>query len=133
MEALKLNVESGQSLSIITYGRGVYWAKESTDNFKGKIEIIDLRTLYPLDEDLVFSSVRKHGKCLVITEEPSLNSFAQSLAARISENCFQFLDAPVMVIGSENLPAIPLNENLEEAMIPNKNKVCDKIRDLLNY
>ena len=66
------------------------------------VEIIDLRTLYPVDEELIITSVKNHGKCLILTEEPSLNSFAQSLASRISQQCFQFLDALVLVLGSEN-------------------------------
>jgi len=74
-----------------------------------------------------------HGKCLVITEEPIINSFAQSIAGRISENCFESLDAPVRVIGAANLPAIPLNETLEHEMLPNAEKVAVKIKELLDY
>src|SRR5207248_2497362 len=94
------------TLSIITYGMGVYWAKNAAKNFPGQIEIIDLRTLVPLDEKSIYASVKKHGRCLVVTEEPVNNSFAQALAGMISKECFESLDAPVMVIGSENLPAI---------------------------
>ena len=112
---------------------GVYWAMNAAKNHKGKIEIVDLRTIYPLDEELVFQSVNKHGKCLVLTEEPYENSFAQSLAGRIQENCFEMLDAPVFVMGAENMPAIPLNSKLEEVMIPNKEKVSIKIGEILNY
>jgi len=133
LEALESNIEIGKSVSIITYGRGVYWALESAMDFKDMVEIIDLRTLYPVDEELIITSVKNHGKCLILTEEPSLNSFAQSLASRISQQCFQFLDAPVLVLGSENLPAIPLNEDLESQMIPNKFKVSSKIKELLDY
>ena len=65
---------------------------------KGKIEIIDLRTINPIDENLIFETVNKHGKCLVLTEEPFHNSFAQSLAGRIQENCFEkILDVPIFV------------------------------------
>ena len=97
----------------------------------GKIEIIDLRTLYPIDEDLIFNTVNTHGKCLVITEEPSHNSFAQALSGRIQENCFINLDFPITVIGSENLPAIPLNSILEETMLPNSKKISKKIKEIL--
>ena len=90
---------------------------------KGKVEIVDLRTIHPLDEKLIFETVKKHGKCLVITEEPFNNSFAQALSGKIQENCFRNLDAPVFVMGSENLPAIPLNSTLEKTMIPNTEKV----------
>lgn len=121
------------SLSVITYGMGVYWAKNAAKNFPGKIEIVDLRTLVPLDEKTILSSVKKHSRCLVVTEEPVQNSFAQSLAGMISEKCFEFLDAPVRVIGSENLPAIPLNSTLEAAMLPNADKVAKAIEEVLNY
>ena len=98
-----------------------------------QIEVIDLRTLFPLDEDTILKSVKKTGKCLVVTEEPSNNSFARALAGKIQEECFKHLDAPVMVIGSENIPAIPLNSILEQTMIPSTEKVKNKIEALLNY
>jgi 2-oxoisovalerate dehydrogenase E1 component len=80
---------------------GVYWASNAAKEFDNQIEIIDLRTLAPLDENRVFESVKKHNRCIVLTEEPVNNSFAQSLAARISENCFRHLDAPVKVVGAK--------------------------------
>jgi 2-oxoisovalerate dehydrogenase E1 component len=112
---------------------GVYWAKAAAAAFPGCVEIVDLRTLFPLDEDLVFSLVEKHGKCLVITEEPQLNSFAEALAGRISAACFRSLDAPVAVIGALNLPAVPINIRLEQAMLPNPEKVKERIGKLLRY
>ena len=124
---------STDTLTVITYGMGVYWAKNASKDFDGQVEIIDLRTLAPLDEETVFNSVKKHNKCIVLTEEPYNNSFAQALAGRISQNCFMHLDAPVVVIGSENLPAIPLNSTLEHAMLPNAEKVKAKIAELLKY
>jgi len=128
------NGNNAQScLSVITYGMGVYWAKNAAKHFPGRIEIIDLRTLFPLDEEMVFTSVKKNNRCLVITEEPVNNSFAQALAGRISSGCFNFLDAPVQVCGSENLPAIPLNSTLEFTMIPNSEKVKIEIDRLLRY
>jgi len=125
--------DTENTICIITYGMGVYWAMNAAKNHKGKVEIVDLRTIHPLDEELVFERVNKHGKCLVLTEEPYNNSFAQSLAGRIQENCFRNLDSPVYVMGSENLPAIPLNSTLEEAMIPNAEKVSKKIGEILLY
>ena len=83
-----------------------------------------------------FSSVlvpKKDGKCLVLTEEPYNNSFAQALAGKIQENCFHKLDAPIYVMGSENLPAIPLNSTLEATMLPNAEKVSKKIQEVLTY
>ena len=69
----------------------------------------------------------------MVTEEPVPNSFAQALAGNISQACFEYLDAPVRVIGSENLPAIPLNSTLEAAMLPNADKVAKAMEELLNY
>jgi len=126
--------EKGKStLTVITYGMGVYWAKNAAKDFPGQVEIVDLRTLNPLDEETIYSSVKKHGRCLVVTEEPVNNSFAQSIAARISKTCFEYLDAPVEVIGSENLPAIPLNSVLEQTMIPSAEKVGGAMKGLLEY
>ena len=112
---------------------GVYWSKNASKEFPGRIEIIDLRTLVPIDEAAILSSVKKHGRCLVVTEEPVSNSFAQAIAGLISDKCFEYLDAPVQVIGSENLPAIPLNSILEETMVPNAEKVKKAMERVLNY
>lgn len=119
--------------AVITYGMGVYWAQSAAKNFPDRIEIIDLRTLYPLDEQTVFDSVKKHGRCMVLTEESVNNSFAQSIAARIQQNCFHSLDAPVFTQGSENLPAIPLNSLLEETMLPNAEKVRIQLKAILEF
>ncbi len=125
--------ETQETLTVITYGMGVHWALNASADMKNQVEIIDLRTLYPLDEAAIFRSVKKAKKCLVVTEEPTNNSFARSLAGLIQENCFQQLDAPVRVIGSENMPAIPLNSTLEFTMIPNVDKVRVKMEELLGY
>ena len=122
---------NGNTLTIITYGMGIYWAKNASKNFHGSVEIVDLRTLNPLDEETVLASVRKHGKCIVLTEEPIQNSFAMSLAGNISEKCFQSLDAPVKTIGAKPLPAVALNMGLEKAMLPNAEIVAEAINDLL--
>jgi 2-oxoisovalerate dehydrogenase E1 component len=124
---------SDNTICIITYGMGVHWALNAAKNHKGKVEIVDLRTIHPLDKKLVFERVNKHGKCLVLTEEPYNNSFAQALSGRIQENCFSNLDAPVFTMGSENIPAIPLNSTLEATMLPNTEKVSNKIREILAY
>lgn len=133
LEAKSEKVDAGESLLVVTYGMGVHWALNAAKQFDGKVEILDLRTLYPLDEALLFELSKKHGRILVVTEEPVHNTFAQSLAARIQENCFAYLDAPVRTIGSENLPAIPLNETLEKTMIPSVEKVAVAVEQLLKY
>ena len=127
------NKNTDDTMCIITYGMGVYWALNAAKNHKEKIEIIDIRTIFPLDEELVFNTVNKHGKCLVLTEEPYNNSFAQALSARIQKHCFENLDAPVFGMGSENMPAIPLNSTLEHTMLPNAEKVSDMIKEILAY
>lgn len=127
----KAKIENGETCCIITYGMGVYWAKNAAKNFPGRIEIIDVRTLFPLDEQLIFQAVKQHGKCLVVTEESLNNSFAEALAGRISKQCWHFLDAPVTMMGALNLPAVPMNIHLEEAMIPNANKLAEQINELL--
>jgi 2-oxoisovalerate dehydrogenase E1 component len=126
-------LEEGSTCCVVTYGMGVYWAKKAAQKFPGQVEVIDLRTLFPLDEELVFESVKKHGKCLVLTEEQMNNSFAEALAGRISKNCFQYLDAPVEVLGALDLPAVPLNIILEETMLPNAKKTADVLEKLINY
>jgi len=120
-------------LSIITYGMGVHWALNLDDALLGQIEIIDLRTLNPLDEDAIFTSVNKCSKCIVLTEEPTQNSFARNLAGLIQETCFEKLDGPIKVVGSINTPAIPLNSTLEQTMIPNTEKLKTTVLELLKY
>jgi 2-oxoisovalerate dehydrogenase E1 component len=133
LSADEKKINNGESCCIITYGMGVYWSKNAAKKFPGQIEIVDLRTLFPLDEELIFSTVKKHGKCLVLTEEQQNNSFAEALAGRISKECFQFLDMPVEVLGALNLPAVPLNIAMENTMLPNEDKVEEVIIELLNY
>ena len=125
-------VANGESAVIITYGMGVYWAKAAAKHFPGQVEVVDLRTLYPLDEAMVFDRVKTHGKCLVLTEEQHHNSFAEALAGRISKHCFQYLDAPVEVLGALNLPAVPMNMGLEQAMLPNEMKTVAILDQLLS-
>ena len=132
LNAEKQKVDDGESCCVITYGMGVYWAKAAAKKLPGQVEIIDLRTLFPLDEKLIFETVKEHGKCLILTEEQQNNSFAEALAGRISKNCFNYLDCPVEVLGALNLPAVPMNTILEQAMLPNAEKVYDRMKELFN-
>ncbi|NHM05639.1 tungsten formylmethanofuran dehydrogenase [Flavobacterium sp. CYK-4] len=125
--------DEAETLSVITYGMGVHWSLNASADIKENVEIVDLRTLYPLDEGTIMKSVKKAKKCLIVTEEPVNNTFARSLAGLVQEKCFKYLDAPVMVIGSESLPAIPLNSTLEQTMVPSAEKVRAKIDELLHY
>ena len=119
------------SVLVVTYGRGVYWALEACVGLP--VEVLDLRSLSPWDEALVFERARAHGRILVLTEEPSVQPFARSIAARIQEECFTALDAPVRVLGSEDTPAIPLNKVLEAAYLPNAEKARVALEGLLSY
>jgi len=132
-EANEASIEAGKSLVVITYGMGVHWARNASKSFKEQIEILDLRTLNPLDWEQVVERVKIHNKAFVLTEEPLMNSFAESLAGRISKECFEELDAPVQTLGAANLPAIPLNVDLEKQMLPNAEKVEEALRALLEY
>jgi len=132
-QASEEKISNGESAVIITYGMGVYWAEEASKSFQGQIEILDLRTLNPIDWETIVASVKRHGRAFVLTEEPLFNSFAESLAGRISKECFSFLDAPVWTFGAANLPAIPLNVELEKKMLPNSEKVKSELLKLLQY
>jgi 2-oxoisovalerate dehydrogenase E1 component len=140
LQANNDKVKRGETVCIITYGMGVYWAKAAAEQLKlnntayqEAVEIVDLRTLYPLDEEMIFNSVRKHGKVLVLSEEPLNNSFAEALSLRISNHCYHFLDAKVEVMGALNLPAVPINLDLEQEMLPNAQKVAERLAKLLKY
>ena len=131
LHAAEFAIENGESCVVITYGMGVYWAKAAAETFDQQVEIVDLRTLYPLDEDLLIKRIQLHGKCLMVTEEQQNNSFVEALAGRLSNSCFQFLDSPIEVIGALNVPAMPMNIVLEKAVLPDADKVEASIRNLL--
>jgi 2-oxoisovalerate dehydrogenase E1 component len=131
-EASPEAVKYGESMAVITYGMGVYWALNASKQFDGNIEVIDLRTLNPCDDEAIFNAARKHGKLMILTEETLRNSFAEALAGRVQRNCFQHLDAPVEIMGSANLPAVPLNIGLEKEMLPNADKVAEAFGRLLS-
>ena len=130
----RMVLEAGDpAILVVTYGMGVYWAAEAAKSLSDKIGILDLRTLYPLDEVLIREQVARYHKVLVLTEEPPHPSFAQSLAGWIQQECFRSLDAPVRVLGSRQLPAIPLNRTLEVTMLPNPEKVLTVLQELIDY
>ena len=132
-EASPEKISASESAVVITYGMGVYWAKEASKDFPGQITILDLRTLNPIDWELISEQVQKHNRVFVLTEEPLMNSFAESLAGRISKEFFKELDAPVFTLGAANLPAVPLNVDLEKMMLPNAEKVREELGKLLEY
>jgi 2-oxoisovalerate dehydrogenase E1 component len=132
-EAAASSVEKGESAVIITYGRGVYWSLEASQNFSGRVEIIDLRTLNPLDHDIMNKAAQRHGKVMLVTEESIESTFTLGLAGRIQRDNFKFLDAPISIVGSVDTPAIPLNSILEAELLPNADKVRTALEELLSY
>lgn len=133
LAAEQSKIDAGESLVIVTYGRGVYWSLEAAENYPGQIEIIDLRTLSPWDEEMVFEAVNKHSKCVLVTEESIEATFTLSIAAKIQKNCFKQLDAPIEVVGSVDTPAIPLNSILEFELLTNATKVAAGIERVFRF
>ena len=133
LEADPVLVEKGMTMGVITYGMGVHWARQVAEKVPGQIEILDLRTLFPLDEEAVFDLVKRHGKVLIVTEEPQNNSFTEALAHRITRTCYCYLDAPVEVVGALNLPAVPMQIALEQAMLPGVPKLSRELTKLLAF
>jgi 2-oxoisovalerate dehydrogenase E1 component len=132
-EASETAISKGESCVIITYGRGIYWSLEATKAFEGRVEIVDLRTLNPLDHELINAVAQKHGKVMLVTEESVEASFTLGLAGRIQRDNFKSLDAPISIVGSVDTPAIPLNSILEAELLTNSEKVKTALGDLLNY
>jgi 2-oxoisovalerate dehydrogenase E1 component len=132
-EASQENVAKGESCAVITYGRGVYWTLEAAKDYPGQVEIMDLRTLNPLDHDMMNELAQKHNKVMLVTEESIEASFTLGLAGRIQRDNFKALDAPVSIVGSVDTPAIPLNSALEAALLPNAEKIGKALNDLLNF
>jgi transketolase len=131
-----INLIEGSDVSIFATGHLVWEALVAAEALEAKgisAEVINIHTIKPLDEEAIFNSVKSNNKCLVVTEEPVNNSFGQALAGRIQQTCFKYLDAPVAVIGAENMPAIPLNTILEQTMLPSTSKVEVAIKSLLDY
>jgi 2-oxoisovalerate dehydrogenase E1 component len=133
IEADNARVESGESMAIITYGRGVYWSLEAAKSYEGQVEIIDLRSLSPFDEEAIQAAARKHSKIMMVTEESIEASFTLGLAGRIKRDCFEYLDAPIEIVGSVDTPAIPLNSILESTLLTNSEKVKAGIQKTLAY
>jgi len=122
----------GSKVTIVSYGLGVHWALDLLDNYKNQeIEIIDLNTLVPWDKELVFNSIKKTGKVLLLGEDTLFNSYLGEISAVISEEIFEHLDAPIVRVGSLDTP-VPFAKNLEEGFQASY-KLKDKLEYLLNY
>ncbi len=126
-------IDSGESVVVITYGMGVYWATAAAKNYPGAVEIMDLRSLSPIDTDAIYAAAKRHSKVLLVTEESIEASFTLGLAGRIQRECFEYLDAPVAIVGAVDTPAIPLHSDLEFALLPNADKVGGALKELIEY
>ena len=125
-------VQTGQDISIITYGAGVLWAEEYAGIHKDiSIDLLDLRTLLPLDYEAIAASVKKTGKVLLLHEDTMMGGIGGEIAAWIAENCFEYLDAPVMRCASLDTP-IPFNIELEKAFLA-KSRLDDVVQKLMHF
>ncbi len=129
-------VNEGNDLTVVSYGLSVWdallAAKKLEDETGASIELIDIRTLVPLDEETIFNSVKKTNKVVVIHEDTLTAGFGAEIASRISDSCFQFLDGPVKRIAGLD-SHIPYSPILEDAVLPNRKKVYNGIKELLEF
>ena len=124
-------IQTGSDATIVTYGWGVHWAREASAQTGRSIEIIDLRTLLPWDTETVFASVRKTGRVLVLSEDTQTGSFISEIASGIGETCFEYLDAPVLRLGSLDTP-VPFNAKLETQFLA-RTRLAETLDRLLAY
>jgi len=124
-------LREGTAATLITYGMGVIWAKEVVKELGEAIEIIDLRTLWPLDEETLLNSVKKTGKVMILHEDTLTGGIGGEISALISEKAFEYLDAPVLRVGGLDSP-IPFSPILEKQFMP-KDRLREKLDYLLRY
>jgi 2-oxoisovalerate dehydrogenase E1 component beta subunit len=125
----------GSDISVITYSSGVHWALEAAETMSKEgveVEIVDLRTLLPLDKETILNSVKKTGKVLIVHEDTMTGGIGAEIVALISENAFQYLDAPIKRVSSLDTP-VPYAPTLEEYFLPNVQKVLDALKSLASY
>ena len=121
----------GTDVTVITYGAGVHWVLEIADQYAGRLDVIDLRTLVPLDHETVFASVKKTGKVLIVQEDSMFGGLASDLSAKITEECFEQLDGPVRRVASLETP-IPFAAQLEAQYLA-KGRIKETLEALLSY
>ncbi len=124
-------LQTGEDISIITFGAGVHWALDTLEGKNISADLIDLRTLEPLDTETIFNSVKKTGKAIVLQEDSIFGGIASDIAALITENCFEYLDGPVRRVASLPTP-IPFSANLEKQYLANA-RFEQVLEDLLAY
>jgi 2-oxoisovalerate dehydrogenase E1 component len=133
LEIGKANVvNEGKDVTIISYGAGVNWALEAMESFPGKsAEIVDLRTLLPLDTETIYKAAKKTGRVIVLHEDCLMGGIGGEISALIMENCFEFLDAPVSRVGSMDTP-VPFAADLEKQFLPQE-RFLKAIEAILAY
>lgn len=125
-------VKEGDQITIISFGAGVHWALETLEKFPEiRADLLDLRTLQPLDKESIFTSVKKTGRCIILHEDSLFGGIGSDISALIMENCFTFLDAPVIRVGSLET-AIPFVKALEDQYLP-KQRFEDLLLELLQF
>tara|TARA_A100000171_G_scaffold50588_1_gene62408 strand:- start:7197 stop:9203 length:2007 start_codon:yes stop_codon:yes gene_type:complete len=125
-------LREGNDVTIVTYGAGVHWALETLEEMtEVSADLLDLRSLSPLDTEAIFASVRKTGKLIILQEDSMFGGIASDISAQVSEECFQYLDAPIKRVASLETP-IPFASNLEEEYLPNQ-RFKEVLATLLAY
>jgi len=124
-------LKEGNAVTVISYGAGVHWALEVIDQEAIDADLIDLRSLQPLDTEMIYSSVKKTGKAIILQEDTLFGGIASDLSALIMENCFKYLDAPVIRVGSLETP-VPFAKRLEDNFLP-KERFRREIRELISF
>jgi len=126
----------GSQVTVVAYGLMAHYALEAADRVADEgisVEVVDLRTLRPLDTDLLLSSVRKTGKCLVVYEDNRFGGYGAEVAAIVAEQAFDYLDGPITRIAGPDVPGVPYNHVLEDWFMVNPEKIADGIRRLAAY
>jgi 2-oxoisovalerate dehydrogenase E1 component len=124
-------VREGAAVSIITYGMGVHWATKAVEELNIDADIIDLRTLAPLDIEAIYASAIKCGRVIVLHEDSLTGGIGAEISALVTEHCFESLDAPVMRCGSLDTP-VPFEAGLEVNYLP-VDRFKEKLQDLISY
>jgi 2-oxoisovalerate dehydrogenase E1 component len=129
-------VKEGKDISVISYGLSMwdafFAAKKLEEEFNYSVEIIDIRTIIPLDEETIFKSVRKTNKAIVIHEDTLTGGFGAEIASRIADSCFQYLDGPVKRIAAKD-SHIPYSPILETAVLPSRDQIYNGIKELIEF
>jgi 2-oxoisovalerate dehydrogenase E1 component beta subunit len=126
----------GSQITVIAYGLMAHYSLEAADAVADdgiSVEVVDLRTLRPLDEETVLESVRKTGKCLIVYEDNRFGGYGAEVAALVAEEAFDYLDGPVMRIAGPDVPGVPYNHVLEDWFMVSPEKIADAVRRLAAY